>query len=109
MSYYGQKTVIVGHSTRTNRDFTQRVSILHRKISVKVLISRPAVHKAIEKYNEDGTYLDKPRSGRPRKTTPREDHIMRRTEVRLPNSSCKKVQANLLRHGTEVSVQFHAV
>ena len=75
-----------------------------RKISEKVLISRPAVHGAMEKYNEDGTYVDKPRSGRPRKTTPHEDHIMRRTVVKSPNSSCKKVQANLLRHGTEVSI-----
>ena len=75
-----------------------------RKISEKVLISRPAVHRAIEKYNEDGTYVDKPRSGRPHKTTPHEDHIMRRTVVRSPNNSRKKVQANLLRYGTEASI-----
>ena len=75
-----------------------------RKISEKVLIRRPAVYTAIEKYYEDRTYVDKPGSGRPRKTTPREDHIMRRTVVRLPNSSCKKIQANLLCHGTEVSI-----
>ena len=87
-----------------------QIVILHqeglseRKISEKLSISRPAVHRAIEKYKEDGTYVDKPRSGRPRKTTPRDDHIIKRTVIRSPHSSCKKVRANLLRHVTEVSI-----
>ena len=65
LPYYGQKIVIVGYSTRTNRDFAQR-GPLRKEDSEKVLISRPAVHRATENDNEDGMYVDKPRSGRPR-------------------------------------------
>ena len=46
--------------------------------------------------------MDKKRSGRPRKTTPRDDHLIRRVAVRSPTSFCKKIRSALLLKGTDV-------
>ena len=43
------------------------------------------------------------KSGRPRKTTARDDIAMKRIVAHSPTSSCKKVRANLLRKGTDVT------
>jgi transposase len=75
-----------------------------RKIAVKICCSKTAVHTAISKFENEGSYSDKKRTGRPRKTTKRDDNLMKLIVSRSPTSSCKKVQANLLQKGCEVSV-----
>ena len=65
--------------------------------------SKAAVHQAIAKYQQDGSYTDKKRTGKPRVTTAREDNVMRRIVVRLPTSSMKKIRAELLRRGRRIS------
>ena len=60
-------------------------------------------HQAIAKYQQDGSYTDKKRTGRPRVTTAREDNEMRRIAVRSPTSSMKKIRAPLLRRGRRIS------
>ena len=65
--------------------------------------SKTAVHQAIAKYEQDGSYTDKKRTGRPRVTTAREDNVMRKIVVRSPTSSMKKIRAELLRRGRRIS------
>ena len=48
-----------------------------RKISAKLKVSKTAVHQSIKKFEQHGSYKDLPRSGRPRKNTVREDHVMK--------------------------------
>jgi len=74
-----------------------------RSISERIKRSKNAVHNAIVKFNKAGTYSDAKRSGRPRKTTRRDDHIIRRTAVRSPMSSASKIRSVLLAKGADIS------
>ena len=67
-----------------------------RKMAVKMACSKTAVHTTINNFEFYGNYSDKKKSGRPRKTSRRDDHMMKLTVSRSPTSSCKKIQANLL-------------
>ena len=74
-----------------------------RAISERVGCSKTAVHQAVVKFQTKRTYTDTKRSGRPRKTSPRDDHIIRRTAVRSPTSSANKIRSALLAKGVNVS------
>ena len=78
-------------------------NLSERLISAQMGCSKTAVHQAIAKYQEDGSYTDRKRSGRPRVSTAREDNLMRRIVMRSPTSSMKKIKAELLRRGRKVS------
>ena len=65
--------------------------------------SKTAVHQAIAKYQQDGSYTDKKKTGKPRVTTALEDNVIRRIVVRSPTSSMKKIRAELLRRGRRIS------
>jgi len=72
-------------------------------ISERVRCSKNAVYNAVVKFQKAGTYSDAKKSGRPQKTTPRDDHIIRRTAVRSPMSFASKMQSVLLAKGADVS------
>ena len=74
-----------------------------RAISGKLKCSKTAVHNAVVKFANSGTYSDRKRSGRPRKTTPRDDHAIRRMAVRSPMSTSNKIRSVLLSKGADVS------
>lgn len=74
-----------------------------RSICEKVKHSKNAVHNALVKFQKTGTYSDAKRSGRPRKTTLRDDHVIRRVAVRSPTSSASKIRSVLLARGAKVS------
>ena len=65
--------------------------------------SKTAVHQAIAKYQQDGSYTDKKRTGRPRVITAREDNVMRKIVVRSTTNSMKKIRVKLLRRGRRIS------
>jgi transposase len=100
--------LIMGKKASLNE--TQRAQIVilckegqsERQISEKLSVSKTAVHQAIMKFKKSGLYCDQKRSGRPRKTTMRDDHLIRRIAVRSPMSSCKKIRSALLQKGTDV-------
>ena len=75
-----------------------------RQIALKMRCSKTAVNNAIRKFEHDGQYSDKKRLERPRKTTSRDDNMMKLTVARSPTSYCKKIQGMLLRKGCEVSI-----
>ena len=78
-------------------------NLSERQISSQMGCSKTAVHQAIAKYQQDGCYTDKKRTGRPRVTTAREDNVMRRIVVRSPTSSTKKIRAELLRRDRRIN------
>ena len=59
-------------------------NLSERQIFAQMGCSETAVHQAIAKYQQDGSYTDKKRTRRPRVTTAREDNVMRRIVVRSP-------------------------
>ncbi|KAK6173376.1 hypothetical protein SNE40_016841 [Patella caerulea] len=74
-----------------------------RNIARRLRISKTAVHNAVLKFNTDGNFRDRKRSGRPRKTTQRDNHLIKRVVQRSPYSSLPKLHALLLQKGTKVS------
>ena len=74
-----------------------------RKLSAKCNVSKIAAHTAIVNWGLRGSCTDLKRSGRPKKTTVRDDHLMKRRVVRSPTSSIKKVQSALVAKGVKVS------
>lgn len=75
-----------------------------RQLANKFQCSKKAVHLAIHRYQETGGFNDRPRSGRPRKTSKRDDHAMKRMVVNSPSSSCHKIKKRLSDSGTDVSI-----
>ena len=86
-----------------------QIVILHRKgvserqIAARLSVSKTGVHQAITKHVSEGIFCDRKRSGRPRKTSIRDDNLIRRMVVHSPASSTKKLQVALLRKGTSDS------
>ena len=74
-----------------------------RLISKKMKCSKYAVHNAVVKFQNTGSYSTDKKSGRPRKTTPRVDHVIRKIAVRSPMSSANKIRSALQEKGTEIS------
>ena len=68
-------------------------NLSERQISAQIGCSKTTVHQAIAKYQQDASFTDKKRTGRPRITAAREDNVMRRIVVRSPTSSMKKIRA----------------
>ena len=74
-----------------------------RQITKAEKCSKTAVHNAPAKFKNSGSYSNNKSSGRPRKTTAKDDYLIRRFAVRSPQSSSKKMRSLLLAHGTDVS------
>ena len=67
-----------------------------RKIAVKMAYSKTAVHTTINNFELYANYSGKKKSVRPRKTSRRDNHMMKLSVSRSPTSSCQKIRANLL-------------
>ena len=55
------------------------------------------MHNAIVEFNANGAFNERNRSGRPRKTIPREDCFMRHIVIHSPKLSYKNIRAILKR------------
>ena len=66
-----------------------------RAISERFAVSKTAVHQAVVKFKNCGSYSDCKRSGRPRKTTRREDILIKRYVVKSSTCSAKRFERNL--------------
>ena len=67
-----------------------------RAISEKLKFSKTAIHNAIVKFFNSGSYSDSKRSGRPRKMTPREDNAIKRIAVQSPMMPSMTIRLALL-------------
>jgi len=74
-----------------------------RAISERLAVSKTAVHQAVVKFKNCGSYSDRKRSGRPRKTTRRDDILIKRCVVKSPTFSAKKIRAELGETGSRIS------
>ena len=74
-----------------------------RQISVKVSCCKTTVHTAIVNFKTSGSFRDKKRCGRPRKTSLRDDHLIKRIAIRSLTSFCGKIRAAVLQTGTDIS------
>ena len=74
-----------------------------RLISEKMKCSKSAVHNAVVKFQNTGSYSTRKKSGRPRKTTPRDDPVIRKIAVYSLMSSADKIRSALLAKGTKIS------
>ena len=81
-----------------------KTGLSQRQISKQLVISKLSIQSAIKNFKTDGFYGDRKKTGRPWKTTTRDNYTTKRIVARSPTSSCKKIRANLLRKGTSVSV-----
>ena len=80
-----------------------KYELSQRQISKHFGINKSPVQRTIKKLTTEGIYGNRINSGRPRKTTPRDDNTMRFVG-RSSTSSFKKVCGNLLRKATDISV-----
>ena len=74
-----------------------------RQISKKLKFSKTAIHQAIVKFQNFGSFQDLHRSERPRVTSQRDDHLIKRMVVPSPTTSSKKIRSALLLKGTVAS------
>ena len=89
---------------RTEIVTLHKVGFSEREKSSKVNVSKTAVHQAISKFKISGEFTDQKRSCRPRKTSPCDDHAIRRIAVRSPRSSCNKIRFALAAKDTNISL-----
>ena len=71
--------------------------------SERIKRSKNAVYNAIVKFKKTGTHSDIKQSARPQKSTPRDDHIIRKKAVRSSMSFASKVRSVLLAKGADIS------
>jgi len=74
-----------------------------RAISERLAVSKTAVHQAVVKLKNCGSYSDCKRSGRPWKTTRRDDILIKRCVMKSPPCSAKKIRAELGETGSRIS------
>ena len=74
-----------------------------RAISECLAVSKTAVYQAVVKFKNCGSYSDCKRSGRPRKTTWRDDILIKRCVVKSPTCSAKKIRAEIGETGSRIN------
>ena len=73
-----------------------------RNISAKYNVGKTAVYITIVNWRLRRSYSDLKRSGRPKKTPVRNNHLMKRIVVRSPTTTIKNEQSPLLAKGIKV-------
>ena len=67
-----------------------------RAIRERLAVRKTAMHQASVKFKNSGSYADYKTSGRPRKTTRRDDILIKRCVMKSPTCSAKKIGGNWL-------------
>ena len=75
---------------RSRIEVLQQEGYLEKQISMVEHCSKTAVHNLLTKFKNSGCDSDSKRSGRPQKTTVRDDRLLRRVAMWSPQSSSKK-------------------
>jgi IS30 family transposase len=63
-----------------------------RNIAVQFNVNHTVIGRLIQRYHQTGTVNDRPRSGRPRLTFPREDRLLTRRTKQSPFTSATKLR-----------------
>jgi transposase len=92
---------IMGKKKELSSELRAQITTLHehglsqREISSDLGISQPCVQRTLRRFSELGSYRSRKRSGRPRATSIRDDHIIRRTSVAHPTASAAYIARQL--------------
>ena len=97
----------------STKERAQIVNLSNLKFSVRQVakkkkkkVSKTVLHNAIMKYYNEGVFIDrKRRSGRPRATTSREHHLIRKAVTHSPISTSTPIQGKLIETSTAVSTK----
>ena len=98
----GKKTSILAEK-RAQINLLSEEGHSERQISIRLGVSKTAVHQALAKFQKCAICMDRKRSGRPLKTSSRDEHIIKKIAVRSPLSSSKKIRKELLQTGVNIS------
>ena len=79
------------------------IGLSQRAIQSRLHISKTAVQQAIHKHTITGLFDDAPRSGRPRKTSVRDDRVLKMIVQKNPRASLPKLSCELRTAGINVS------
>ena len=71
-----------------------------RSIGTALNVSKTCVENTVKRFKESGTVIEAPRSGRPRKTSPRQDHKLIILSRKNRNASASDLQGMLNSEGT---------
>ena len=75
------------------------------RVARQIGASTSVIHRLHSRFAQTNSAADRPRSGRPRCTTPAEDRYLRTSALRTRSISGGQLQARLLNTGTRVSAQ----
>ena len=76
-----------------------------RMTASKLHCGKRAVHTTKVNFMKYGNYNDRKRSGRSRKSTPKDDSTMKRIVAGSPTSSCQNIKTYLSHKGAEISLK----
>ena len=93
----------LSEAQRAPIDILHQEGYTERAISEHLAVSKTAVHQAVVKFKNCGLYSDCKRSGRQRKTTRRNNILIKRCVVKFPTCSAKKIRAELGETGSRIS------
>lgn len=68
-----------------------KTGMSYRAIAAALNVSKTCVEHTVRRYNESGTVMEAPRSGRPRQTTPRQDRKLLVTSRKNRNASLSEL------------------
>jgi transposase len=68
----------------------------HRRVADYFRINHSIIVRLMQRFRQTGNVTDRPRAGRPRKTTPREDRLISRRARQRPFSTAGALRGNLV-------------
>ena len=82
-----------------------KMKLSERKNGKKLKVSKTAVHKAIEKFKNEGSFADRKRTGRPNIFSKRDKRLMRKIVTCSPLTSGEKIRSQLQERGSKWSTR----
>lgn len=70
-----------------------RAGMTQRQVSDRFNVSHSVISRLMRRYNETGIVGERPRSGRPKKTTEREDRLLRRLARQQPFTTANRLRS----------------
>ena len=67
----------------------------HRRVADHFKVNHSIIVRLMQRFRQTGNVTDRPRAGRPRKTTPREDQLISRRARQRPSSTTGALRGNL--------------
>jgi transposase len=67
----------------------------HRRVADHFRVNHSIIVRLMQRFRQTGNVTDRPRAGRPRKTTPREDRLISRRARQRPFSTAGALRGNL--------------